>query len=63
MAPSWIRIAKDLPKRLVVEAEKMLDQQQMSGRGDREKLGQALNHAEDERLENIEEHQGSSVEH
>ena len=39
---------------VVVEAEEVLHQQQMAGRGDRQELGQALDHAEDEGLEKVE---------
>ena len=40
----------------VVEAEEMLHQEKVAGGGDRQELGQALDHAEDERLEKVEQH-------
>src|SRR5882757_1996613 len=44
---------------LVIEAEEALHQQEVSGGGHRQELGQPLDHAEDERLEKIERHDGS----
>ncbi len=41
---------------VVAEAEKLLHEQQMPGRRDRNELGQSLNHAEDRRLDDIEYH-------
>ena len=42
---------------VVVEAEEVLHQQQMAGRGHRQEFGQALDDAEDERLEKVECHE------
>ena len=41
---------------LVGEAEEVLDQQQVAGRRDRQELGQALDDAEDDRLDEVEGH-------
>ena len=43
---------------LVAEAEELLQQQQMAGRGDRKELGQPFDDAEDDCLEEIERHDG-----
>src|SRR5262249_13212874 len=43
---------------VIVEAEEVLDQEQVAGRGHRQELGQALDDAEDEGLEKIEQHDG-----
>src|SRR5438132_1278798 len=45
------------PERLLVEAEEMADQQQMPGGGYWDELGQALDHAEEYRLEKIKQHE------
>jgi hypothetical protein len=41
---------------LVAETQELLQQQKMAGRGDRQKLGQPLGHAEDGCLDDIERH-------
>src|SRR6202034_440971 len=41
---------------LVAEAEELLDQQQMSGRGYRNELGQSLDDSENNRLDDIQGH-------
>ncbi len=48
-----------LAESIVIEAEEPLDQQQMPGRGHRQKLGQTLDDTEDEGLENVESHSSS----
>ena len=53
MAPSWMRMANDLPNELIAPAEETLHQQQVPGRGDGEEFGQALDDAEDRRLDEI----------
>ena len=45
-----------LAERFVVEAEKVADQQQMAGRGDRNELGQAFDDAEEYGLDHVQRH-------
>ena len=47
-----------LAEGVVVEAEEVLEQQQMAGRRDRQELGQPLDHAENDGLEEV-EHDGA----
>ena len=49
---------ESLAEILVVETEEALDQKEMPGRGHRQELGQALDDAEDECLEQLERHDG-----
>ncbi len=51
MAPSWISTSKVCARRL--EAEEMSDEQEMAGRGDRQELGQPLDDAEKEGLDQM----------
>ena len=55
MAPNWISTAKVLPKSSSSKPKKCSHQQQVAGRGHRQELGQALDDAEDEGLEQIEQ--------
>ena len=45
-----------LAERLVVEAEEVLEQQQVAGRRDGQEFGQALDHAEHDGLDQVEQH-------
>ena len=51
-----------LAERVVVEAEEVLEQQQVAGRRNGEKFGQALDHAENDGLEQVEQHAEGSEE-
>ena len=53
MAPSWMRMANDLPKESSPQPRKCSISKQVPGGGDRQEFGQALDDAEDRRLDQI----------
>ena len=59
MAPSWISTAKVLPNSSSLKPKKCSQQQQVAGRRHRNVFGEALDDAEEGRLDDIEKH-GSS---